>query len=557
MKFWPGQASGPVEIVPAPVVRVAPYVGFDSLLIFLVGALVFSILPPPEFIHSDARYALFAQEMLRDGPGLFPTTYGLPYPDYPATSTLMIYGVSLLFGQVTPLSAILPTAIVSALILVVTYRIGAIQSRKWGLAAVLFAMFTVEFFTLSRSISLDQCTGLATAMSFYLVYSSDCLGRKKRLRFLPVLWFLSFAVRGPIGLVIPAAVIGAYEVWNLRFKRVLLTAAVAGGMLILCIGALLLTAWIQGGIPFLHKVLAMQMMGRLAESGNGFAYYSYMSFSFYAVAYPVAILVVMSKWWDLIRRKNEQDNLLGALSLWVVVVILGMSIPSGKAMRYIISVVPALSLIAAGMMIDASPRPLLVWTRRIFLGACAWFPLILVVGIGVILLLDLEGKQQWRPPCIVAIVLSIPLMVMVWKFDRGWKGWIHKEMGLLAVGLGTFILLNVLVANPIDDAREQTRPFVASVEALNADKPGQVVFFRVGADADAIKFMANRTQPIEPQFVQSLDSFWETKDRYYVITKEEVFQSLPANDAARIKPLVRGKIGHHGFVVFSFARGEP
>jgi len=557
MKFWIRKASGPVEIAPVPVIRVPSYVGFDSLLIFLIGLAIFSILPPPEFTHSDARYALFAQEMLRDGPGLFPTTYGSPYPDYPATSTLMIYGVSRLFGQVTPLSAILPTAIISALILVVTYRIGAIQSRKWGLAAVLFELFTVEFLTLARSISLDQCTSLATALSFYLAYSSDCLGRKKRLWFLPVLWLLSFAVRGPIGLVIPVATTCAYDLWNLRFKRALQTAALAGGMMILCIGALLLAAWIQGGMPFLHKVLAMQMMGRLAESGNGFAYYSYMSFTFYAVAYPVAILVVMSKWWDLIRRKNEQDNLLGALSLWVVVVILGMSIPSGKAMRYIISVVPALSLIAAGMMIDASPRPLLLWTRRIFLGSCAWFPLILVVGIGAILLLDLEGKQQWRPPCVMAIVLSIPLMVIVWKFDRGWKGWIHKEMGLLAVGLGTYFLLNVLVANPIDNAREQTRPFVESVETLNANSPGQVVFFRVGPDADAIKFMANRTEPIEPQFVQSLDSFWETKDRYYVITKEEVFQSLPAIEAARIKPLVRGRIGHHDFVAFSFTRGEP
>jgi hypothetical protein len=157
----------------------------------------------------------------------------------------------------------------------------------------------------------------------------------------------------------------------------------------------------------------------------------------------------------------------------------------------------------------------------------------------------------------VAIVLSIPLLVIAWKFDRGWEGWMYKEMGQLAIGLGAYILLNILVANPIDYAREQTRPFVERVEAQNAERPGQVVFFAVGPDSEDIKYMANLTEPIEPQFVKSLDSLWGTTDTCYVITKEDIFESLPANEAARVNLLFRGKIGHRNFVVFSFVQGEP
>ena len=104
----------------------------DSLLILLFGVIVFTLLAAPEFINFDARFALFAQEMLRNGPSFFPTTYGTPYPDYPAASTFLIYLASLPFGRVTPFTAVLPTAVAAALVLVVTYRIGAMRFSTEG-----------------------------------------------------------------------------------------------------------------------------------------------------------------------------------------------------------------------------------------------------------------------------------------------------------------------------------------------------------------------------------------------------------------------------------------
>jgi len=81
----------------------------DSAILFIVGVALFTIGLPAEFISLDARFAVFAQEMLRNGPTFFATTYGNPYPDYPGTSTFMIYLMSLPFGRVTQLSAILAT----------------------------------------------------------------------------------------------------------------------------------------------------------------------------------------------------------------------------------------------------------------------------------------------------------------------------------------------------------------------------------------------------------------------------------------------------------------
>ena len=58
--------------------------GRDSLLIFFSGIVIFTAARNREFISSETCLALFAQEMLRNGPSFFPTTYGTPYPDYPA-----------------------------------------------------------------------------------------------------------------------------------------------------------------------------------------------------------------------------------------------------------------------------------------------------------------------------------------------------------------------------------------------------------------------------------------------------------------------------------------
>lgn len=58
--------------------------GLLALLLFCAGAGQVTV------IGFDSRFVLFAKEMLRHGPGFFPTTYGQPYADYSSASTLLI-----------------------------------------------------------------------------------------------------------------------------------------------------------------------------------------------------------------------------------------------------------------------------------------------------------------------------------------------------------------------------------------------------------------------------------------------------------------------------------
>ena len=153
----------------------------ESLALCLLAVPLFTLgLWEQPFIGFDGRFALFAQEMFRHGASAFPTSYGQPYPDYPATSTLLIDVFAQLFGEVNRLATLIPTALASAAIVGLLYRLLAERSRAWGLLAVLVLLLTNGFLAKARSICLDQFVTLAALGCFYLLWSADQRGLSRR-----------------------------------------------------------------------------------------------------------------------------------------------------------------------------------------------------------------------------------------------------------------------------------------------------------------------------------------------------------------------------------------
>jgi 4-amino-4-deoxy-L-arabinose transferase-like glycosyltransferase len=536
----------------------------DSLLIFLIGVVVFTVGLSPEIIGFDCRFAMFAQEMLRNGPTFFPTTYGQPYPDYPGLSTFMIYLVSMLFGKVTPFTAVLPTAVASALILVVIYRIGAMRSRQWGLFAVLIALFTHEFLIRSRSLTPDQYVSLATTLSFYLAYSANFYGRKKRLWFIPLVLVASFAFRGPIGIVIPAAVVCAYYLFNRDFKLFALMAFTSSIIFLLCFKWLLVAAAYQGGVVFADRVWKMQMAGRIDEGARHWiGYYWTGSFVKYAVAYPIAVIVAISLYKKILRRENADYKFFGYLILWMFVILLGMSIPSTKKMRYIVPMVPPAALLASYIFIGQRPKGLLSGLKEIFLGFCRWFP----AGTGILALVVwvfgsqitafamwAHGKQLpslFAGYYLVTIFLMAVLTAVVWHVNARFKEGPWRDLGLMIIGAVTFNIIIVCIGEPVEYDLNKSRPFVEKVETLQRQNQGDLVFYKISADGAAIKFMINLDKPVEPQFIRSPEAILNCKEPAYFISKEKDFADLPKDVAQHIRHLASGKIGRDDCVIFT------
>ena len=103
---------------------------------------------------------------------------------------------------------------------------------------------------------------------------------------------LGFAIRGPIGLVIPTGMLCSYYLLSGQWRRLISLGLHALLLLVLCIGALLLLAWVSGGQGFVHEVIRMQVTGRLdgTEGASSPLYYFTSSLGNYALAYPLAVL---------------------------------------------------------------------------------------------------------------------------------------------------------------------------------------------------------------------------------------------------------------------------
>jgi 4-amino-4-deoxy-L-arabinose transferase-like glycosyltransferase len=524
----------------------------DSFLIFLMGVVAFIIGINPGFVGSDCRFAVFAQEMLRNGPTFFPTTYGQPYPDYPGTSTLMIYLVSLPFGKVTPFTTRLPIAVASAFILVVIYRIGALHSRKWGLFAVLFALFTMEFFNLSRSISPDQYTSLATVLCFYLAYSATVYKRRSRLWFIPLLFIAGFAFRGPIGLVIPAGVLCIYYIYQKDFKKFAIMALISAILLILCSFILLAAAEHQAGEAFVKKVIEAQATSRIFDNAKHWTgYYFTESFARYAISYPFAVIVVVVLYKKILGRENAEYRLLGSLFVWILVVLIGMSIPGTKKIRYILPMIPAVSLVASYMFVyRPAEKNILSHIKKIFLQFCSWFPLGTILVILGTLVVSKRFEFLSGTNYLTAIILMIILALVSWVLNTRFKDSDMRDFASMVIGTLTFIVIVVSISEPINYYRNDTKLFVSKVEALRSQQPGGVVFYKINADSEAIKFMANLDKPLKPKFTCNAEDIIKYKIPAYFIAIKEDFNALPKKVTTRIRYLDSGKIGHDDCVVF-------
>lgn len=521
----------------------------DSFLIFCSGIVVFTVGLSPEFLGLDCRFAMFAQEMLRNGPTFFPTTYGQPYPDYPSTSTWLIYLASLPFGKVTHFSAVLPVAVISALILVVTYRIGAMHSRQWGLCAVAVTLFTIEFVELSRSSSPDQYVGLATALCFYLAYSAEIYDRPKRLWFTSLVFAAGFAFRGPLGLVIPAGVQCGYYLYGKDVRKLLVTAGSALIVFVLCSIALLAAAHYQGGDSFMKTVIHAQATGRIRGEGHGFLYYWYQSFAGYAVAYPLAVVVTAFRFREILRRQDLDHKFLGYLILWVAVVIFGLSIPGAKKIRYIVPMVPAVALVAAYIFISPSKNDFLAIIKRIFLNACLWLPVSALVVVAVLWFISRQLGTNLNACCPQTLLLMLVLAIYGrWLSVRLRKNMVSYEIDVMFIGVAVFIGIIVGIVEPINYSRNRTSPFVQMVASLQRSEACEIVFYKINPDGDAVKFMVNWDKPIEPQFIRSADAVLNRKDPAYFIALKKDFDALPPD---RVHVLGYGKIGHVDCIVFN------
>jgi 4-amino-4-deoxy-L-arabinose transferase-like glycosyltransferase len=504
----------------------------DSIIIFFAGLIAFTLgLNHQEIIGFESRFYLFALEMWRQGFTGFPTTYQEPYPDYPVTSTAFIYLTAKVVGALNKWVAVFPSAVAAASTLSATYLIGALENRRTGWYATGFLLFTLAFLTEARTISLDMYVTAVTAWSFYFAYT-----RKKVIPWfaLGLLLMLGFAIRGPIGIIIPSSVLFVVYYREIEPKYLIILAFFILSVFFVCSAILLSTAYHVGGSHFMQYVLQMEISGRMEVNRTPPAYFYFVeSIGAYAITYPLAMLIFIGTFPELIKKNaSRQIHFLRKFIMWVLIIMIGLSIPADKKVRYILAIAPGLALISASLFI-VHQNKFLVIVKKCFYFICGIFPGLCIAA----LLLLYRQKIELNYDVLFAIFSVIQLLVIIFR---------NKDTNFFLAVL-SFFLVNYFILEKINLDSNQTRSFVEQIENLREKQQAKLGFYREGKDGLAIKYLVNMPHEENPLFIADLNSL--PASSLFLIASEENFNAIHNKKSLRI--MGYGKIGHDKVVVFS------
>ncbi|MGO4004155.1 ArnT family glycosyltransferase [Pseudomonas fluorescens] len=501
--------------------------GLLALLLFCAGVYQQSA------IGFDSRFVLFAEEMLRHGPGFFPTTYGQPYPDYWATSTIFTWLLSLPFGQVNALTAWLPSALASAVIVTLVYRLLAPCSRTWALCSIALLLLSNTFISETRAVSLDQMIAALTFAVLYLGYAHDHYQAPRRLPLILGLVLLGFAIRGPIGLVVPTGVLCSYYLLSGQWRRMIGFGAMAAVLLAVGIGLLLWLAYISGGPDFVQDVIRMQFMGRMdgSEGASEPLYYFTSSLGNYALAYPLAVLVLVALAFSRREHGPVRRLLMYCLGAGLLVMI-GLSIPMAKKARYMLPMLPMAAIIGA-YPFQGSSLPVWRWIRGVIQGLWLIIPGVLMVGVLVARrrFPELLGSPGW----ILGLLAFLQVLALVLLFQPR-----ARTVGLAFSAVLAVWSSYIMVIEPAQRSLYDTRTFSRAAFALIQQDPAPVLLHGMGKDAKAIKFMVNLDQDLLPEFTHSEEQVLHRDGPAWLMVDSSDFAALKDSRLTSLKPVLSG-----------------
>lgn len=535
--------SSSLAVRPSPAQRrQSLWLGLLALLLFVVGNV------HQTAIGFDSRFVMFAQEMLRNGPSFFPTTYGQPYADYSATSTFFVYLLSWPFGQVSSLTAWLPSAIASATVVVLMYRLLAPYSQRWALASLTLMVMSLMFISETRAVSLDQMVAAVAFAVFYLAYAADHFAAPRRLGWVFVLLALGFAIRGPIGLVIPTGMLCGYYLVGGHWRRLFTVGFAALALLAIGIGLTLWLARLSGGDAFVQDVIRMQVVGRIdgSEGASGPFYYFSSSLGNYAPTYPLALLTLAVLACCRKARDSQAIRLVVACTVAGLIVLVGLSIPLAKKARYVLPMLPMAAVVAGYSFQALGGRGLRV-LRLLIQTLWLILPGALIVGLWV-------AQRKLGEPVASLMWISVLLAVLqilavVTLLRPRWRNAGQGGCAVLAVWLAY-----VGVVEPLQHAQYDTRQFSEAVYQKIQRAPAPLVLQGLTKDGKAIKFMVNIDADLPATFSSSADQLQALQGPAYVVVSVDDWQALPADVTGRFEQVLKGQFDKQPYLLMQLPR---
>lgn len=376
--------------------------GHYGLLVMVWAGLVLPNLGAPSLWDIDeGNNAEASREMLERGDWIVPTFNYQLRVDKPALLYWLQMGAYRTFG-LGELAARLPSALAALGTILLVHELGLLMfGASAGLLAGLILASTTGFSASAHFANPDALLNLFTVLTFFFFWRSLVVAGRGWFALAGISSGLAVLAKGPVGLVLPAAITFLFLLWSRRW-RILLDRRLLLGSLVFGLVALPWYIWVgaETKADFLRGFLLKHNVGRYLspmENHNGPVYY-YFPVLILGFA-PWSIFLFITIWHAVkgLQKSSQKEDTEGSkgnpklsfqfLACWIVVYLLFFSLAGTKLPNYILPVYAPLALLT-GSWLDRWRRgevPLPAWVLKVSL-ACLF-----VMGTGTVLGFLLAG----------------------------------------------------------------------------------------------------------------------------------------------------------------------
>lgn len=468
----------------------------------------------------EGMHAVIAKNMVLSGDWITPVFNGKPFFDKPALFNWLGAIAFMLLGF-TEFAARLPAALAGLGCVILTYLIGRrAYGATTGFIAGIILATSLEFAIMSRVVQYDIPFTFFVALALYF-FCSALLDEEKTGR--QFLWFyvatgLAVLVKGPLGLLLPAMVIGSYVLVQRRWSLLARLRLPLGS----AIFVLLVLPWyflVDRANPgcFKYFMLGQNLASFVGDVANyaprhvepWHYYFPYLI----AGLFPWGFLLPQALYWAFRGSRGRERKYSIFLLLWVAVAFVFFSMATSKLSTYILPLYPAAALLVARYF-------------QTFLDASAEATRGIVVGLSC------------------ALLLSFGLGAYVLVADP-WPALALKD-GLQANEMNLFIVVIILLLGTALLAAWRSRRTIALV-GMAAVTPFAVLFLTAFVIPDALPFRSakdvglayDRLLPAGEKMVfhgQMLDSaiFYTGREAIELPTRDALQEYLANNDDALV-----------------------
>lgn len=360
-------------------------------LLLAVAAALFTVFSLRPMSPSELRYVEAGAEMAANGDWVVPHLSYVPYFEKPILAYWFEAASRLAFGPGAV--AVRMQSIASCVAMVyLTYALGrSLRGRAFGIGAAALLCSSVYFMAMGSVITTDPLFSAWLVLAWYAFRRHDV---DPAGRWIWVFWSavgLAVLTKGPLALVFAGLSIGSYFALSGRLRDVPATRPLRGFAVVVAINlpwSLLVWARDPRFLEFFYVRQNFQAFfnDEINHPGPPYYYLPLVVGAFFPFSLLVACALGSELWTTFAaaarRRFDAATRPPDAGRLYVACILLPpllfLSVSSSKLATYILPLVPAAALLAAGWIADRLERPTIVLRRALFLQVAA-----LAVGLPI------------------------------------------------------------------------------------------------------------------------------------------------------------------------------